>query len=42
MNYLTSNEWIDINENGYMQEFIEALGSAIDPVTKKLLNGAGG
>ena len=42
MKFLNSEEWLDIVENKGKQDFINMLGNAIDPLTKKILDGAYG
>jgi hypothetical protein len=41
MNFLWSDEWIKIVENGTKQEFVDALGDAIDPLTSTMLGAYG-
>jgi len=41
MNYLYSDEWIKVVENGTKQEFVDGLGDAIDPLTNKMMQAYG-
>ena len=41
MSYMTSPEWIRVVEYGTKQEFIDALGDAVDPLSYKIMNAYG-
>ena len=41
MKYIWSDEWIKIVENGTKQEFIDALGDAVDPLTSNMMGAYG-
>ena len=38
MNFLYSDEWTRITENGKKQEFVDSLGDAIDLFTSKMMS----
>ena len=41
MNYLYSDEWIKVAEHGTKQEFVDALGDAVDPLSSQMMNAYG-
>ena len=41
MNFMMSDQWIDIAEYGTKQEFTDYLGDAVDPLTSKLMDAYG-
>jgi len=41
MDYLWSPAWIETVEHGTKQEFIDALGAAIDPLANQLMGAYG-
>jgi len=37
MEYMSTDEWFDICQRGTKQEFIDAFGDKIDPITQKVM-----